>query len=65
MAEVRIACGNFSWKVWREETTWEDNNIKIYLKEIGVRCRLESSGSSQGAVAGFCEHGTGMNTRVP
>jgi hypothetical protein len=34
-----------------------DDDIKMYLREIGRRCGLHSSGSGYGPVAGSCEHG--------
>jgi hypothetical protein len=38
----------------RSRRRWEDN-IKIYLKEIG--CGFSSCGSRHGSVAGCCEYG--------
>jgi len=54
---------NFSQKkTWKEETTWE-NNIKMDLKRERVwGCGLDSSGSGQGPVAGYCEHDNSLWT---
>jgi hypothetical protein len=50
---------NKSWKMPREETTpnmhRQEYNIKMNLKEIV--CGQDSSGSREGPVTGFCEHG--------
>jgi hypothetical protein len=55
---------NFAWKTCRKETTcnswrgWKDTvTLKWILEKQGLGCRLDSSGSGQGSVAGFCEHG--------
>jgi hypothetical protein len=39
----------------RPRHRWEDN-IKMDLREIGLGCGLDSSGSGEGPVAGSCEH---------
>jgi hypothetical protein len=33
-----------------------EDNIKMHLKEIGVRCGLVSPGSGNGLVAEYCEN---------
>jgi hypothetical protein len=35
---------------------WE-NNTEMYLREMGLGCGVDLSGSGQGLVAGSCEHG--------
>jgi len=39
----------------RHRNRWEDNITKD-LREKGWMCRLDSSGSEQGPVAGSCQH---------
>jgi hypothetical protein len=40
----------------RPRYRWDDN-IKVYIREMGYGCGEDSSSSGQGPVAGFCEHG--------
>jgi hypothetical protein len=41
----------------RPRRLWEDN-IKVDLREIGIEWgELDSAGSGERPVAGFCEHG--------
>jgi hypothetical protein len=40
----------------RSRRTWE-YGIRMYLREIGLGCGLDSTGSGQGPVGGRCECG--------
>jgi hypothetical protein len=42
----------------RTRRRWEDG-IRMDLREIGWKCRLDPGGSGQGPVAGCCECGDG------
>jgi hypothetical protein len=42
---------------------WEDN-IRTDLRERGAGCELDSYGSGQGPVAGFCEHGNDPSVSI-
>jgi len=45
----------FSWKTWREDTTFHTKEVD-YRNCVGS-WRLDSSGSGQVPVVGSCEHG--------
>jgi hypothetical protein len=55
---------NVKEEIIRKITPRWDDNIKMDLREIGWGYGLDLSGSGQGPVAGYCEHGNELSVSI-